>query len=447
MAEKPIDASGALIHSVSHAVVGDGFQYPYEPRLDITQTYDGSGAPAKRQQISRLPGIVDEFGNPGEPMEDTQTTYYIKSSVLGGATVAEIGGGNIIYIYANGERIAREFWGNVTFEHHNPVTGSWLTSHGHSSYRTTAREERDPRGAETPLSNPFAYANSYVEWKFSSPLFIEGGDPFDYKSGLMIDGMPVSGAEFARRAGSGSLGVAFSGAISGLMPILPFGVSLFGYDRPIGWGHDEEGPELDWETSLFSSSGQNRSRRQQPDPQKPPLNPFLVNRIKQELEDSDCAKFAKTILDQLAPGKGRNLIDVFDAFLTQSNPHDLLTRVKPTGCWSEACVIGNIKDSTAAVWARRVDVNQTKADADNIVAELFHLARMDGAFTDKQLANAAHRTIYANDAANYLAPSANVFDPAYKPGGWNEQNQFGYSVYFHTIQRQHCGFRPPNGWK
>ncbi|HEX6042837.1 MAG TPA: hypothetical protein VFZ22_00005, partial [Pyrinomonadaceae bacterium] len=205
-----IDASGALIHSVSHAMVGDGFQHPYEPRLDITQTYDGNGVPAKRQQISRVPGIVDEFGNPGEPMEDTQTTYYIKSSVLGGATMAEIGGGNIIYIYANGERIAREFWGDVTFEHHNPVTGSWLTSHGHSSYRTTAREERDPRGAETPLSNPFAYANSYVEWKFSSPLFIEGGDPFDFSAGLTIDGLPVSQAEFDRRTQNGSAGAELS---------------------------------------------------------------------------------------------------------------------------------------------------------------------------------------------------------------------------------------------
>jgi hypothetical protein len=187
-------------------MVGDGFQHPYEPRLDITQTYDGSGAPAKRQQISRLPGVVDEFGNPGEPLEDTQTTYYIKSSVLGGATVAEIGWGDTIYIYANGERIAREFWGDVTFEHHNPVTGSWLTSHGHSSHRTTAREERDPRGAETPLSNPFAYANSYVEWKFSSPLFIEGGDPYDYSSGREIDGLPVSEAEFQRRVGNGGAG-------------------------------------------------------------------------------------------------------------------------------------------------------------------------------------------------------------------------------------------------
>jgi hypothetical protein len=177
------------------------------------------------------------------------------------------------------------------------------------------------------------------------------------------------------------------------------------------------------------------------------LSPYLVNRVKQELADSDCAKFAQTILNQLAPGKGRNLVDVFNAFLTQPKAHDLLTRVKPPGSWGESSPIGNIKSSTAAIFARRVNVNQTKSDADNIIAELFHLARMDGVYTDKQLANAARRTEYASEAANYLAPSANVFDPGYKPGGWNEQNQYGYSVYFHTIQQQHCGFRQPQNWK
>ena len=205
--QQTIDAAGTTIRSISQGTVGDGLQYPYQPRLDITQTYDGSGEPAKRVQISRQPGVVDEFGNPGQPIEDTQTTHYVKSTVLAGATVAELGWGDTIHIYAGGQRIAREFLGNTTFEHQNPMTGSWVTSHGHSSYRTTAREERDPRGAEAPLSNPYAYAQNYVEWKFSQPLFIEGGDPYDFSSGREIDGLPVSEAEFQRRVGNGSVGL------------------------------------------------------------------------------------------------------------------------------------------------------------------------------------------------------------------------------------------------
>jgi hypothetical protein len=199
--QQTIDAAGKTIRSVSTANVGDGVQYPYEPRLDITQTYDGAGEPAKRVQISRLPGIVDEFGTPGEPIEDTQTTHYIKSTVLGGATVAELGWGDTIHVYAGAQRIAREFLGNVTFEHRNPTTGSWVTSHGHSSYRTTNREERDPRGAETPLANPYGAAANYLEWKFSQPLFIEGGDPFDYVSGYTKDGLPMTRGDLGRILG------------------------------------------------------------------------------------------------------------------------------------------------------------------------------------------------------------------------------------------------------
>ena len=204
--QQTIDAAGSVIHSVSHGTVGDGVQYPFQPRLDITQSYDGTKQPAKRVQISRQPGVVDEFGNPSAPLEDTQTIHYVRSSVLGGATIAELGFGDSIYIYAGGQRIARDVWDNVTFEHHNPVTDSWVTSQGHSSYRTTTREERDPRGAETPLSNPYAFAQNYVDWRYGQPLFIEGGDPFDYSSGREIDGLPVSEPEFQRRTGNGSAG-------------------------------------------------------------------------------------------------------------------------------------------------------------------------------------------------------------------------------------------------
>jgi hypothetical protein len=150
---------------------------------------------------------MDEFGNPGEPVEDTQTTHYVKSSVLGGATIVELNGSEVsdtVNIYAGRQRIARDESGSVVFEHRNPVTGSWAVSLGHSSYRTTRREERDPRGAELPTSNPYAYAWGYVGMKFGEPLFIEGGDPFDFASGRMIDGMPVSEAEFQRRLDHGS---------------------------------------------------------------------------------------------------------------------------------------------------------------------------------------------------------------------------------------------------
>ncbi len=49
-------------------------------------------------------------------------------------------------------------------------------------------------------------------------------------------------------------------------------------------------------------------------PQNTSLNAYLVNRVTQELAESDCAKFAQTILNQLAPGKGRTLAGVLTHF-------------------------------------------------------------------------------------------------------------------------------------
>jgi len=108
-----------------------------------------------------------------------------------------------VNVYANGQRIAREMQGSVSFEHHNPVTGSWVTSLGHSSYRTTDREERDSFGAEIPTSNPYPLMQSYVDLKFGQPLFIEGSDPFDYSGGCTSFGMPISCGDAARLVAGG----------------------------------------------------------------------------------------------------------------------------------------------------------------------------------------------------------------------------------------------------
>ena len=203
------DAAGAATGSISISQVGDGEQFPMQPRVAITELYSGDQQPLKREQVSRQ-ALYDEFGNITGISEDTQTTYYLTSSVLGGAKLVELGPfGSKVNIYALGQRIARDNSGagpqGVTFEHHNPVTGSWVTSEGHSSYRVTGREERDSRGSEIPLSDPYAYAQSYVDYKFGQPLFIDGGDPFDYRGGREIDGVPVSEAEFQRKVGNGSV--------------------------------------------------------------------------------------------------------------------------------------------------------------------------------------------------------------------------------------------------
>ena len=88
------------------------------------------------------------------------------------------------------------------YEHHNPVTGSWLTTNA-ASQPYMDRQERDPANGQIPLAAPPSNS-TYASLNFASPLFIEGGDPFNFSGGHSIDGMPVSDAEFARRTGNGS---------------------------------------------------------------------------------------------------------------------------------------------------------------------------------------------------------------------------------------------------
>ena len=107
-------------------------------------------------------------------MEDIQTTYYLRSTVLG-AAVVELNGptaSDVVNVYAGGQRIARDEWDNISFEHTNPMTGSGVTSAGYSTYRWTARQERDSFGAEIPTSNPYPAASSYGDYKFGEQFYI-----------------------------------------------------------------------------------------------------------------------------------------------------------------------------------------------------------------------------------------------------------------------------------
>ena len=329
--KQTFDVDGKHSHSVSFARVGDGTNYPYQPSTDIAQTYDGTGAPGKRVQISRQ---ADPFDSEAAPTEDTHTTYYLRSTVLGGAAVVELNGpGSIdtVNVYAGGQRIARDIQGNISFEHTNLVTGSRVTSAGHSSFRATARQERDSFGAEIPNSNPYPSAQSYADYRFGDQLYIEGGDPFDYRTGREIDGLPVSETEFQRRVGNGSVdaGIFISGRYVGSIDLRSH--SSFGVpwtfsarldfwddvdsnnDNTTGLGTDRENPDDQIETATTATGQrwlgaitlnvmfggrtliQTQQQRQVPETR---LNP---NQLRSDLElvlngRKDCADFMKGLL-------------------------------------------------------------------------------------------------------------------------------------------------------
>jgi hypothetical protein len=317
------DVTGKPSHSASFAKVGDGINYPYQPSTDITQTYDGTGAPGKRIQITRQPD------GDGPPLEDTETTYYVRSTVLG-AAVVELNSpaSDIVNIYAGGQRIARGESENITFEHTNPLTGTRVTSAGYSTYRWTLRQERDSFGAEIPTSNPYPLAQSYADYKFGEPLYILGGDPFDYSTGREIDGLPVSETEFQRRVGNGNAGVGVfrGGKYVGFIDLsrrasathLTFIFDLFRSGqkttRPDFWY---------WEgihAIEIELPGPQQTEQQRTSPER--LTKTQVDTLEKNLHkflaDSDCGEFIKAML-QFLPSEvgfttkfGGSLTGIFD---------------------------------------------------------------------------------------------------------------------------------------
>jgi hypothetical protein len=208
------DAAGKQVHFENwHYTVGDGtLSHPVDSGVVIDQTYDADGQPAMRVETRRVEQPVN--GGPETTVVETVTIiYYVYSAVLGGAKVVELdanGNKTSGYVYANGIRLAKQMvqGANYVIWHHaNPGTNSWIETR---SGRQPEQQEMDPDGADVGLQDPWSslvepVESSYLKLRDEQPLYIEGGDPFDFSTGRTIDGLPVSETEFQRRVASGSV--------------------------------------------------------------------------------------------------------------------------------------------------------------------------------------------------------------------------------------------------
>jgi YD repeat-containing protein len=188
------NAAGQDTSAIAIRTVGDGStQWPNQSELEITQSYDGNGQSLKRNQITRMNDYDQETGQYYGVQVDNQTTYYLRSSMLGGAIIDELAKdwqNNVFkmegYVYAGGQRIAKQ---SGQYEHHNPVTGSWVTTWASNRYMN--REERDPVGGQLPLTAPPSNS-TYASLNFGGALFFIGGDPSDLSGGCVLDNLPTN---------------------------------------------------------------------------------------------------------------------------------------------------------------------------------------------------------------------------------------------------------------
>lgn len=263
------DANGHVLTDNSHentfdAAVRQTFtQGPWNGcgrSYDIAQQYDGDGRVAKRVETYRN---EDYMGDPPEMNCTTNsvTTYNVYASALGGLKLIEVNasGAKIKgYVYANGQRLAvQAVWMgvySVSYHHANPGTKSWSET---SDDRYAFRSEMGPLGEELGTYDPYIMLESpsYTD-VHSGPVFIEGGDPFDYGSGCQLDGMAISCSMLQRQIEIGAVEAEYpdvwingrNGRVIERRPIINYGVGVFGIYLPDG----SRGNDRQFDLYLFS---------------------------------------------------------------------------------------------------------------------------------------------------------------------------------------------------
>lgn len=154
----------------------------------IDQSYDGDGQPAKR--IENRPGLNYAI-----------TTYYVRSSVLGGQVISELSASGInsgthkTRVYLNGTEIAiYDSWVNqVLSTLTDPVIGQGL----------------DPLGGYVGFTDPFVQNpnTTYDSLHPNEGLYLQDANPFDPGSGCELDGLPTDCSRLARQLENGTVGV------------------------------------------------------------------------------------------------------------------------------------------------------------------------------------------------------------------------------------------------
>ena len=412
-----------------------------------TFTYDATG----QQATSAVGSVQNSYDGDrlrGKKTEYGVTTYYLRSSVLGGQIVAELDGNGAWmrgYVYLGGELVAVQQAG-VNWVHQDPFVKSKRLTNSFGTVVSVV--ELDPWGGETnrgsneafqpqqftsylrdAIASDDAMHRRYNRWwgRFEQPDPYNGSydltNPQSFNRYSYVHNDPVS---FIDPTGlDGDLG----GRI-GITLNPPSGsVTINGsFNTFLGSGGG----------GILRGDGVFIPEQEPGDPTGEFDLPAITKVVDALINEDECVEFATTILGMLSKGKGPTLVDVFNAFFNQK--HDLFTRTAPAGSRGEATAMGNLKNSTATMFLAKKDPSiQAAVDAGNVVQELFHFAAQGfGGYSDEQLAKALHKTEYAKKAAEVFPDgTANIFDKRYFPAGWSPAD--GYSTYFHAIAMQYCG--------
>ncbi|MBD0372900.1 MAG: S8 family serine peptidase [Pyrinomonadaceae bacterium] len=133
-------ANGAAMqYDAAGNLINDGYQ---------TYSYDSTG----QQRSASLTGLVQDYDGDGLRVKKTEqgaTTYYLRSSLLGGQVIAEITGAGVWqrgYVYLGSQLLAIQYAGGVHWVHQDPIAKSQRITD--SSGALESWIELDPWGGE-----------------------------------------------------------------------------------------------------------------------------------------------------------------------------------------------------------------------------------------------------------------------------------------------------------
>ena len=186
------DAAGERSLATAGEVGGGQTGHPLKPAEERSLTHDADGRPSKSISITRTETLVGT-GPQTSIAENTETIYYLRSTVLGGYVVGELdaqGQKRKQYIYAAGERLAEHWTSNgsntINWQHRNPLTDSWISVDARSLF--SFRTEVDAHGRETGLEAPTILPNEPPPPPTRSPSYLEmqGGPTLEAELGQQL---------------------------------------------------------------------------------------------------------------------------------------------------------------------------------------------------------------------------------------------------------------------
>jgi RHS repeat-associated protein len=420
--------------------------------VGLNYTYDATGQQATASYSGYLlQQYYDGNGLRGKKTENGLTTYYLRSSVLGGQVIAEI----VLwqgswqwkrgYVYLGGQLLAIQDANAIWWVHQDPIVKSKRVTNGSGTVVSTI--ELDPWGGNTNRNSNAAFQpqafttytrddnasddamfRRYNRWwsRFDQP------DPYDGSYNLnnpqSFNRYPYVQNDPANFVDPNGLDTNYTFTTPDKLPEPPTNwTGVFGGGDT---GIIVEGP-TGGEGGSQDSSGFNI--------------PGIVTQVNAILSKPACIDFAERILNAVTNKDnplltGGDLQQLFELFLVQKNGG--YTRKKPNDSAGYGSPRGLIRNGNGKIFSKVVaPAEQTAYDAATTVAELFHLAGRNQYYTDRALAEAAHSIPdFASKYGGFI-PESNVFDPRYrdKAGAAKDPNHGGWSSYFHDIQRKVCG--------